>query len=132
MDGNIFVLLEISWLSGVTSASQCFKMSAARCTIFLLFVSLISSICFKDILAIHGPTLSTVSNADASMEVSILFKLDGIIIWPTDFPLLESIFTWILPMRPVFCNSLKSNSSPNNPSVCPNNAPTTSGLYRPS
>jgi hypothetical protein len=34
----------------------------------------------------------------------------------------------ILPILPVFCNSLRSSSGPKRPSVCPKTAPITSGF----
>jgi len=41
----------------------------------------------------HGPTLSTVSRAAVKMAVSILSKLEGMVMIPVDFPPFESILT---------------------------------------
>ena len=62
------------------------------------------------------------------MLVSALSSEDGTIIVPIVFPAFVSVFTSILPIPPLLCNYLSSNSDPNNPSVWPNIAPITSGL----
>ena len=69
-----------------------------------------------------------VSSDAANMAVSTLSRLDGMTISPLDRPALEFILTLILPILPVFCNSLKSRSLLKSPSVCPKIAPTTSGF----
>jgi hypothetical protein len=47
---------------------------------------------------------------------------------PVVLSFLECNSISILPILPDFCNSLKSNSGPKRPSVCPKTAPITSGF----
>ena len=69
-----------------------------------------------------------VSSDAARIAVSTLSRLEGITISPFERPPLELMLTLIRPIRPVFCNSLKSRSLLKSPSVCPKIAPTTSGF----
>src|SRR5213594_4421439 len=100
----------------------------ARSMILFRFVTRVSSTLSTLIVALHGPTRSIVSSAAARIEVSTWSSEDGIRIVPSLRPFLLWTSTSIRPMRPLFCRSLKSNSSPRSPSVWPNTAPTTSGF----
>src|SRR5437870_600662 len=100
----------------------------ARSMILFRFVTRVSSTLSTLIVALHGPTRSIVSRAAARIEVSTWSSEDGIRIVPSLRPFLLWTSTSIRPMRPLFCRSLKSNSSPRSPSVWPNTAPTTSGF----
>ena len=91
--------------------------SFARAVIIFLFVALMSSTLQTSTFAIQGPTLSMVSKEAANIAVSTLSRPEGISISPFDFPLFDSILTSILPILLLFCKSLRSSSSPNNPSV---------------
>ncbi len=118
----------ISPLPGAISSSQPFKMLIALLTTFRRFAPRMSSTFSRVTLAVHGPTLSTVSTDAARIAVAVLFSETGITISPLLFPPSDLITIWILPIRPVRCSSRRSKSSPKRPSVCPNIAPTTSGL----
>ena len=118
------IVSPVSFVSLSISISSFFD----RSIILFLLATLTSSTFSTLISALQGPTLSIVSNADASIAVSTLSRLDGTVISPSDFPFFESMFTSILPILPLFCKSLRSSSSPNSPSVCPKIAPTTSGF----
>ena len=91
----------ISSLPGAMSSSQPFKILIALLTTFLLLAPRISSSFSRITLAVHGPTLSTVSNAAASIAVAVLFNETGITISPVLFPPFVLIAIWILPIRPV-------------------------------
>ena len=69
-----------------------------------------------------------ISNAAATIAVSVLSRELGIMISPLVFPLTVFTFTSIRPILPDLCNSRNSKSFPNKPSVCPKIAPITSGL----
>jgi hypothetical protein len=64
----------------------------------------------------------------AIRAVETLSRLVGIVIVPVVLSFLECSSISILPILPDFCNSLKSNSGPKRPSVCPKTAPITSGF----
>ena len=118
------VSVDISGTSFISSLSSIFDLSM----ICFLFTALISSIDLHLSFASHGPTLSIVSIVAAISAVSVLSRLDGIVIFPLDFPLTVVTSTSILPILPVLWSSLKSSSLPKRPSLCPNNAPITSGF----
>lgn len=64
----------------------------------------------------------------AIKAVETLSRLVGMVIVPVVLSFLDCNSISILPMRPVFCNSLKSSSDPKSPSVWPKTAPITSGF----
>src|SRR2546426_6352619 len=90
----------------------------ARSMILFRFVTRVSSTLSTLIVALHGPTLSIVSRAAAKIEVSTWSSEEGIRIVPSLRPFLLCTSTSIRPMRPLFCKSLRSSSSPSSPSVC--------------
>src|SRR2546426_7475116 len=104
------------------------RRARARSMILFLFVTRTSSTFSTLIVALHGPTRSIVSRAAAKMDVSTWSSEDGIRIRPSLRPFLLCTSTSMRPMRPPFCRSRKSSSSPRSPSVWPNTAPTTSGF----
>jgi hypothetical protein len=84
--------------------------------ISLRFFSLTSRISFRVISASHGPTRDTVSIVAARSAVSFRVKELGILMVPFEVPSSDSLFTSILPIRPLFCSSRKSRSK-RSPSV---------------
>jgi hypothetical protein len=96
--------------------------------IIFRLASRMSSILSKKTLALQGPTRFILSTLAAMSAVLTRSRLVGMVIVPNvrSFLLCRSIS--ILPMRPVFCSSLRSSSGPNNPSVWPKTAPITSGF----
>ena len=95
---------------------------------YFLLTVLRSSTELTLIFALHGPTRSMVSRDAAISAVSVPSSEEGIVICPVDFPDFVVTITSIRPMRPVLWSSRKSSSAPRRPSVCPNNAPITSGF----
>jgi hypothetical protein len=55
-------------------------------------------------------------------------RLVGMVMVPKVRSFFECKSISILPIRPVFWSSLRSNSGPKSPSVCPKTAPITSGF----
>src|SRR5438132_479846 len=104
------------------------RRARARSMILFRFVTRTSSTFSTLIVALHGPTRSIVSRAAAKMDVSTWSSEDGMRIKPSLRPFLLCTSTSMRPMRPPFCRSRKSSSSPRSPSVWPNTAPTTSGF----
>src|SRR6266545_636513 len=100
----------------------------ARSMILLRFVTRTSSTLSTRIEALHGPTRSIVSSAAAKIDVSTWSSEDGMRIVPSLRPFLLCTSTSMRPMRPLFCRSRRSSSSPSSPSVWPKTAPTTSGF----
>ncbi len=93
------------------------RISFARSIIIFLRASRTSSILSKLTLAEHGPTRLMLSILAAISAVETLSKLVGIVIDPVVLSFFECRSISILPMRPVFCSSLKSSSGPKSPSV---------------
>jgi hypothetical protein len=83
-----------------------------------------SSVTFAE----QGPTRFMLSTLAAMRAVETRSRLVGIVIEPVVRSFLECRSISILPMRPVFCSSLRSSSGPKSPSVCPKTAPITSGF----
>src|SRR5438309_249455 len=110
------------------SSTMADRSERARSMILFRFVTRVSSTLSTLIVALHGPTRSIVSRAAAKIEVSTWSSEEGIRIVPSLRPFLLCTSTSIRPMRPLFCKSLRSSSSPSSPSVWPNTAPTTSGF----
>ncbi len=104
------------------------RISFARSMIILRLASRMSSILSRVTFAEHGPTRFMLSMLAAISAVLTRSRLVGMVM----LPLVWSFFEWssisILPMRPVFCSSLRSSSGPKSPSVCPKTAPITSGF----
>ena len=90
--------------------------------------SRISSILFRIIVALQGPTRFMLSILAAIIAVETLSRLVGMFILPVVLSCFESKLISILPIRPDFWSSRRSSSGPNNPSVCPKSAPITSGF----
>jgi len=118
----------ISVLSIDPSSKESIRSSFARSTIFFRLLTRISSTVTTLTRATQGPTRSMVSRDAARIAVSALSRDDAIYISPFVSPFLLEIWTSILPTRPVLWRSRRSRSSPSNPSVWPNMAPTTSGF----
>ncbi len=123
-----FICSDICCESSKSSWNILPKSSFALSITYFLLLILTSSIFSTLILAKQGPTLSIVSIQAAIKDVSELSKDDGIVIIPVVLPLCVFMSTSILPILPVFCNSLNSISGPSKPSVCPKTAPITSGF----
>ena len=96
--------------------------------ITFLLASRMSSILSKTTLAEQGPTRFMLSMLAAIKAVLMRSKLVGIIMLPVVRSFFECKSISILPIRPVFCSSLRSRSGPKSPSVCPKTAPITSGF----
>jgi hypothetical protein len=107
---------------------QRWRISLARSMIIFLRASRISSIRSRLTLALQGPTRFMLSTLAAMSAVETRSRLVGIVIEPVVRSFLECRSISILPIRPVFCSSLKSSSGPKSPSVCPKTAPITSGF----
>ena len=112
----------------VPSSKRSIRISFARSTIFLRLLTRMSSTDATITRATQGPTRSMVSSDAARIAVSARSREVEIRISPVVSPFLLVIWTSILPTRPVLWRSRRSRSSPSNPSVCPNMAPTTSGF----
>src|SRR2546428_553043 len=110
------------------SSTMVARRARARSMILFRFVTRTSSTFSTLIVALHGPTRSIVSRAAAKMDVSTWSNEDGIRIRPSLRPFLLCTSTSMRPMRPPFCRSRKSSSSPRSPSVWPNTAPRPSAM----
>ena len=104
------------------------RISLARSIITFRLASLMSSIFSRKTFAEQGPTLFMLSMLAAINAVLTRSKLVGTVIVPVVLSFFECRSISILPIRPVFCNSLRSSSGPKSPSVCPKTAPITSGF----
>lgn len=104
------------------------RISLARSMMIFRRASLMSSMRSRLTLALHGPTRFMLSTLAAMRAVDTRSRLVGIVIAPFVRSFLEWRSISILPMRPVFCSSLRSSSGPKRPSVWPKTAPITSGF----
>ncbi len=104
------------------------RISLARSIMIFRRASLMSSIRSRVTFAEQGPTRFMLSTLAAMRAVETRSRLVGMVIEPVVRSFLECRSISILPMRPVFCSSLKSSSGPKSPSVCPKTAPMTSGF----
>ena len=104
------------------------RISLARSMITWRLASRMSSILSSVTLAEQGPTRFMLSTLAAIKAVEIRSKLVGIVMVPVVLSFFECKSISILPIRPVFCSSLRSSSGPKSPSVCPKTAPITSGF----
>ena len=59
-----------------------------------------SSMSVMTIFAAHGPMRSIISSAPATIAVSALSRLEGIVMVPEVFPSFQSTITSMRPMRP--------------------------------
>ena len=104
------------------------RISFARSMITLRLASRMSSILSRFTFAEQGPTRFMLSMLAAISAVLTRSRLVGMVMLPVVRSFLECSSISILPMRPVFCSSLRSSSGPKSPSVCPKTAPMTSGF----
>lgn len=104
------------------------RISLARSIMIFRRASRMSSMRSRMTLALQGPTRFMLSTLAAMSAVETRSRLVGMVMAPCVRSFLECSSISILPIRPVFCSSLKSNSGPKRPSVCPKTAPITSGF----
>ncbi len=114
--------------SGSIVSVRVLNRSFARSITKLRLETRTSSILVTSIFALHGPMRWITSSAAATMQVSALSSELGMVISPLVLPRFVLMLTSMRPIRPERWSSRNSKSEPNNPSVCPNTAPITSGL----
>lgn len=120
--------LKTSSVLGRVSMFHLCRICLALSMIIFRLVSRISSIFSSVTLAWQGPTRFMLSRLAAMIAVDTLSRLVGMIIDPVVMSCFDVRSISILPILPDFCNSRRSSSGPNKPSVCPKTAPMTSGF----